>query len=68
MLLSSREYTVQQIEHIHQVTNITIYKWLDRFEANGPACLYDEERSLCFAVDAREQREENEEDCREESR
>jgi transposase len=44
ILLSSRDYTVQQIEAIHQVTNITVYKWLDRFEANGPAGLYDEER------------------------
>ena len=28
----------------YQVTNITVYKWLDRFEDNGPEGLYDEER------------------------
>ena len=44
ILLSSRGYTVQQIEAIHQVTNITVYKWLDRFEDNGPEGLYDAER------------------------
>ena len=45
ILLSSRGYTVQQIEAIQQITNITVYKWLDRFEAEGPAGLYDEDRS-----------------------
>ncbi len=44
ILISSRGYTVQQIEAIHQVTNITVYKWLDRFEDNGPEGLYDAER------------------------
>jgi len=45
ILLSSRGYAVQQIEDIQQITNITVYKWLDRFEAEGPAGLYDEDRS-----------------------
>jgi len=45
ILLSSRGYKVQQIEAIQQITNITVYKWLDRFEAEGSAGLYDEDRS-----------------------
>lgn len=44
ILLSSRGYAVQQIEAIHQVTNITVYKWLDRFAEDGAEGLYDEER------------------------
>lgn len=45
ILLSSRGYSVPQIEDIQQMTNITVYKWLDRFEAEGPAGLYDQDRS-----------------------
>jgi len=45
ILLSSRGYRVPQIEAIQQITNITVYKWLDRFEADGTAGLYDEDRS-----------------------
>jgi len=44
ILLSSRGYSVQQIEAIQQITNITVYKWLDRFEADGTGGLYDEDR------------------------
>jgi transposase len=45
ILLSSRGYSVPQLEAIQQVTNVTIYKWLDRFEELGPEGLHDEERS-----------------------
>ena len=45
ILLSSRGYSVQHIQEIQQITHVTVYKWLDRFEADGPAGLYDEDRS-----------------------
>jgi len=45
ILLSSRGYSVQQIKAMQNITNITVYKWLDRFEAEGTTGLYDEDRS-----------------------
>jgi transposase len=45
VLLSARGYTVQQIEEVHNTSQVTVYKWFDRFEEQGPQGLYDEPRS-----------------------
>ena len=45
ILLSSRGYTVPEIVDIHKTTNVTVYKWFDRFDEQGPAGLYDLPRS-----------------------
>lgn len=45
ILLSSQGYSVPQIKDIHQTTDMTVYTWIDRFEAEGPAGLYDRLRS-----------------------
>jgi transposase len=45
ILLSARGFTVQQIMDVFQVVDETLYKWLDRFEAEGPQGLYDRDRS-----------------------
>jgi len=44
ILLSARGYEVPAITDIHSVTDETVYKWLDRFEEEGPDGLYDRER------------------------
>jgi transposase len=44
ILLSARGYTVPQIEEIHKTSNVTVYKWFDRFDEQGPQGLYDEPR------------------------
>jgi len=45
VLLSARGFTVPEIVDIQQTSEVTIYKWLDRFDAEGPAGLYDRPRS-----------------------
>lgn len=45
VLLSSQGYTVPEIEVIFQTTKVTIYKWFNRFDEEGPAGLYDAPRS-----------------------
>lgn len=45
ILLSARGFTVQQIMAVFEVVDETVYKWLDRFEAQGPEGLHDYERS-----------------------
>ena len=45
ILLSGRGFTVPQITDIFAVSEETVYKWLDRFEAEGPPGLFDRERS-----------------------
>ena len=45
ILLSARGYTVQDIMAVFECTDDTVYKWLDRFEAEGPEGLHDYERS-----------------------
>ena len=45
ILLSAKEFTVPDITTIHDVTEVTVYKWFDRFEADGPSGLYDRPRS-----------------------
>jgi transposase len=42
--LSSEGYSVPEIVEIHQTTNVTVYKWFDRFDAHGPSGLYDSPR------------------------
>jgi transposase len=43
--LSARGFTVQDIMAVFEVVDETLYKWLDRFEAEGPGGLLDRERS-----------------------
>ena len=45
ILLSARGFTVQQVMAVFACVDETLYKWLDRFEAEGPEGLYDRERS-----------------------
>lgn len=45
ILLSARGYSVPEIATIQQTSDVTVYKWLDRFDAEGAEGLYDRERS-----------------------
>lgn len=45
ILLSARGFTVQQIMDVFELVDETLYKWFDRFDEQGPAGLYDRERS-----------------------
>ena len=45
VLLSSQGFDVPEICRIFQMTDETIYKWFDRFDAEGPEGLFDRERS-----------------------
>jgi transposase len=44
VLLSSRGYSAYRIAEIHDVSDPMIYKWMDRFDEDGPSGLYDRER------------------------
>lgn len=44
ILLSNRGYSAPQISEIHDVTGPMVYKWLDRFDEEGPSGLYDRDR------------------------
>lgn len=44
VLLSSRGYSASEIAEIHDVTGPMVYKWMDRFDEEGPAGLYDRAR------------------------
>lgn len=49
ILLSARGYSAYEIAEIHQVTDPTVYKWIERFDIErfdkeGPEGLYDRER------------------------
>ena len=44
ILLSARGFTAQEIAEIQRVTDVTIYKWIRRFDEGGPSSLYDRER------------------------
>ena len=44
-LLSPRGFTVQGIMGVFEVSDETLYKWLDRFEAEGPDEFQDREQS-----------------------
>ena len=45
ILLSGRGFTVQRIMAVFEVVDETLYKWFDRFDAEGPQGLYDRDRS-----------------------
>jgi len=45
ILLSSEGYTVPEIVSISKMSNVTIYKWFNRFDKQGPIGLYDGLRS-----------------------
>ena len=42
--LSARGFTVPEIADIQQTSVVTVYKWLNRFDAEGPGGLYDRPR------------------------
>lgn len=44
ILLSARGYSAPHIAEIHQATDPTVYKWIERFDTEGPEGLYDRER------------------------
>jgi len=44
VLLSSRGRSAPKIAEIYDVTTPTVYKWMDRFDEEGPPGLYDQER------------------------
>lgn len=45
VLLSVRGFTVPDIASIQDVSDVTVYQWLDRFDDEGPEGLYDRPRS-----------------------
>ena len=45
ILLSSRGYSAPKIAEIHDVTGPMVYKWMDRFDEEGPSGLHDRERT-----------------------
>lgn len=44
ILLSARGFSVPDIANIQDTSDVTLYNWLDRFDAEGPAGLYDRPR------------------------
>jgi transposase len=44
ILLSSRGYSAPRISEIHDVSGPMVYKWMDRFDEEGPSGLYDRDR------------------------
>lgn len=44
VLLSARGYSAPEISTIQGVSDVTVYSWLERFDAEGPAGLYDRPR------------------------
>lgn len=44
VLLSARGFSAYEIAELHDVTDPTIYKWIERFDEEGPDGLYDRER------------------------
>jgi transposase len=44
VLLSARGYSVPEISVIQGVSDVTVYSWLERFDAEGPTGLYDRPR------------------------
>jgi len=45
VLLSVRGFTVPDIADIQEVSDVTVYQWLDRFDEKGPEGLHDRPRS-----------------------
>lgn len=46
--LSARGFSAPGIARIHDCAEATVYKWIDRFDAEGPEGLYDREREGRF--------------------
>lgn len=44
ILLSDRGYSPSKIADLHDVSHPTVYKWMGRFDEEGPRGLYDRER------------------------
>lgn len=44
VLLSARGFSAYEIADLHGVTDPAIYKWIERFDQEGPDGLYDRER------------------------
>ena len=44
ILLSDRGYSAPNIAELHDVTDPMVYKWIGRFDEEGPAGLYDRDR------------------------
>ena len=44
VLLSARSFTAQEIAEIQSIADVTVYKWLNRFDEGGPEGLYDRGR------------------------
>ena len=44
ILLSDRGHSPSEIADLHAVSHPTVYKWIDRFDEEGPRGLYDRER------------------------
>jgi transposase len=44
ILLSARGHSAYDIAELHAVTDPTVYKWIERFDTEGPGGLYDRER------------------------
>ncbi|MCS3614089.1 helix-turn-helix domain-containing protein [Salinibacter ruber] len=42
--LSARGFSAPEIAQIHDCAEATVYKWIDRFDEEGPSGLYDRER------------------------
>lgn len=43
ILLSAWGYSAQAIAEIQDAAKVTVYKWIDRFDEEGPTRLYDQE-------------------------
>lgn len=44
VLLSTRGYSAYAIAEIQEATDPTVYKWIERFDEEGPSGLYDRQR------------------------
>lgn len=44
VLLSARGHSAYDIATLHEVSDPTVYKWIERFDEEGPEGLYDRER------------------------
>lgn len=44
ILLSDRGYSAPKIAELHNVTDPMVYKWIGRFDEEGPSGLYDRDR------------------------
>lgn len=45
ILLSARDFTVPDIADIQEISDVSVYKWIERFDDEGPEGLYDRPRS-----------------------